>query len=41
LQRLFSKQAIANFIKGLIKLAVIGAVMAVLLWPSATTSKAW
>ena len=33
LKRLFSKVALANFIKGLVKLAVIGAVMAVLLWP--------
>jgi flagellar biosynthetic protein FlhB len=33
LKRLFSKQAIANFVKGLIKLAVIGTVMAMLLWP--------
>ncbi len=33
LKRLFSKLALANFIKGLVKLAVIGAVMAVLLWP--------
>ena len=33
LQRLFSKQAIANFVKGLIKLTVIGAVMTALLWP--------
>lgn len=33
LKRLFSSQAIANFVKGLIKLAVIGAVMVALLWP--------
>jgi flagellar biosynthesis protein FlhB len=32
-KRLFSKQALANFIKGLIKLALIGTVMAALLWP--------
>ena len=32
-KRLFSKIALANFIKGLIKLALIGAVMAVILWP--------
>jgi flagellar biosynthesis protein FlhB len=31
--RMFSKQALANFIKGLMKLAVIGAVMVWLLWP--------
>jgi flagellar biosynthesis protein FlhB len=33
LQRLFSKQALANFIKGLAKLVLIGAIMTVLLWP--------
>jgi flagellar biosynthetic protein FlhB len=33
LQRLFSKVALSNFIKGLIKLSLIGAVMAGLLWP--------
>jgi flagellar biosynthetic protein FlhB len=33
LKRMFSKQAIANFVKGLLKLAVLGAVMAALLWP--------
>lgn len=33
LKRLFSKQSLANFVKGLIKLAIIGAVMVVLLWP--------
>jgi flagellar biosynthesis protein FlhB len=32
-KRLFSKQAAANFLKGLIKLALIGAVMSALLWP--------
>ena len=32
-KRLFSKQALANFVKGLIKLAVLGAVMTALLWP--------
>ena len=31
--RLFSKQALANFAKGLAKLCVVGGVMAVLLWP--------
>lgn len=31
--RLMSRQALANFAKGLAKLAVIGAVMAALLWP--------
>jgi flagellar biosynthesis protein FlhB len=33
LKRLFSRQAIANFVKGLIKLTVLGSVMAALLWP--------
>jgi flagellar biosynthetic protein FlhB len=33
LKRLFSAQALANFVKGLIKITVIGAVMAALLWP--------
>jgi len=33
LERLFSRQALANFAKGLAKLAVIGAVMISLLWP--------
>ena len=32
-KRLFSKQAVANFIKGLLKLAVVGAVLVALLWP--------
>jgi flagellar biosynthetic protein FlhB len=32
-KRMFSKQALANFIKGLLKLAVIGAIMVALLWP--------
>jgi flagellar biosynthetic protein FlhB len=33
LKRMFSMQALANFAKGLIKLAVIGSVMVALLWP--------
>jgi flagellar biosynthetic protein FlhB len=33
LGRLFSKQALANFVKGLIKLTLIGAIMTGLLWP--------
>jgi flagellar biosynthetic protein FlhB len=33
IKRLFSAQALANFVKGLLKLAVIGAVLTVLLWP--------
>ncbi|TAK49684.1 MAG: flagellar biosynthesis protein FlhB [Xanthobacteraceae bacterium] len=32
-KRLFSKQALANFAKGLVKLALIGAVMTAVLWP--------
>jgi flagellar biosynthetic protein FlhB len=32
-KRLFSKQSLANFLKGLAKLLVLGAVMAALLWP--------
>jgi flagellar biosynthetic protein FlhB len=32
LKRLFSKQALANFVKGLIKLALIGTIMVTLLW---------
>jgi flagellar biosynthetic protein FlhB len=33
-KRLFSKQSIANFVKGLIKLAAVGAVATALLWPA-------
>jgi flagellar biosynthetic protein FlhB len=33
LKRLFSAQALANFVKGLVKLVVIGAVMTALVWP--------
>jgi flagellar biosynthetic protein FlhB len=33
LGRLFSKQGLANFIKGLLKLVVIGSIMTALLWP--------
>jgi flagellar biosynthetic protein FlhB len=33
IKRLFSMQAVANFVKGLIKIAVLGAVMTALLWP--------
>jgi len=32
-KRLFSKQAIANFVKGIIKLTLIGTVMTMLMWP--------
>jgi flagellar biosynthetic protein FlhB len=31
--RMFSKQALANFVKGLVKLGLIGAIMVVLIWP--------
>jgi len=33
MKRLFSKQALVNFIKGLLKLILIGSIMTVLLWP--------
>jgi len=33
LKRLFSKQALVNFAKGLVKLALIGSVMAAVMWP--------
>jgi flagellar biosynthetic protein FlhB len=33
LKRLFSKQALANFAKGLVKLVVIGSALTVLMWP--------
>jgi flagellar biosynthesis protein FlhB len=33
LKRLFSKQALANFLKGLVKLGLIGTIMVMLLWP--------
>ena len=32
-KRLFSKQALMNFVKGLIKLALLGTIMTALLWP--------
>jgi flagellar biosynthetic protein FlhB len=32
-KRLFSSQAIANFVKGLLKIVVVGTVLTVLLWP--------
>jgi flagellar biosynthetic protein FlhB len=32
--RLFSKQSLANFLKGLAKLAVVGAIVAMVLWPA-------
>jgi flagellar biosynthetic protein FlhB len=35
-KRLFSKQALMNFAKGVLKLALLGAVMAALLWPERT-----
>jgi flagellar biosynthesis protein FlhB len=33
LQRMFSKQSLANFGKGLVKLAVVGTVLTILMWP--------
>jgi flagellar biosynthetic protein FlhB len=33
IKRLFSKQAVVNFIKGLLKLVIIGAVFVALMWP--------
>jgi len=33
LKRLFSKQALANFAKGLVKLAIVGSVFVALMWP--------
>jgi flagellar biosynthesis protein FlhB len=33
-KRLFSKQSLANFVKGLAKLAVVGTVLALLMWPA-------
>jgi flagellar biosynthetic protein FlhB len=33
LKRIFSKQALANLTKGLVKIAVVGTVMTVLMWP--------
>jgi flagellar biosynthesis protein FlhB len=33
IKRLFSKQALANFLKGLLKLGLIGTIMVMLLWP--------
>ncbi|MEA2990374.1 MAG: flagellar biosynthesis protein FlhB, partial [Alphaproteobacteria bacterium] len=35
-KRLFSKIALANFVKGLIKLALVGTIMGVILWPKRT-----
>jgi len=32
-RRLFSKQALANFVKGLAKLALVGTIMVALIWP--------
>lgn len=33
LKRLFSKQALANFAKGIVKLVVVGSVLTILMWP--------
>jgi flagellar biosynthetic protein FlhB len=40
LQRLFSKQALANFGKGLLKLVIVGAVLTFLMWPERTRMEA-
>ncbi|EJW09380.1 Flagellar biosynthesis protein FlhB [Rhodovulum sp. PH10] len=32
-KRMFSKQALANFVKGILKLALVGTVLSMLLWP--------
>ena len=40
-KRLFSKQALANFAKGLVKLRLFGAVMTALLWPERHRLDAW
>ncbi len=32
-KRLFSKQALANFVKGILKLAIVGSVFGALMWP--------
>jgi flagellar biosynthetic protein FlhB len=32
-KRMFSKEALANFVKGLLKIALVGVIMAALLWP--------
>jgi flagellar biosynthetic protein FlhB len=33
LKRMFSKEALVNFVKGLLKIVLLGAIMAALLWP--------
>jgi len=33
-KRLFSKQSLANFVKGLVKLGVVGTVLTLLMWPA-------
>ena len=40
-KRMFCKQALANFVKGLVKLVVLGAVMTAMLWPQRHGSKRW
>jgi flagellar biosynthetic protein FlhB len=40
LGRLFSKQALANFGKGIAKLVIVGTVLAVLMWPERTHMEA-
>ena len=40
LGRLFSKQALANFAKGIVKLVIVGTVLSVLMWPERTRMEA-
>jgi flagellar biosynthetic protein FlhB len=40
LGRLFSKQALANFCKGLLKLVIVGTVLSLLMWPERTRMEA-
>src|SRR5579884_2715265 len=40
LKRLFSKQALANFGKGILKLVIVGTVLTVLMWPERTRMEA-
>jgi flagellar biosynthetic protein FlhB len=40
LKRLFSKQALANFAKGILKIAIVGAVLTALMWPERTRMEA-
>jgi flagellar biosynthetic protein FlhB len=40
LKRLFSKQSLANFAKGILKLVIVGTVLTVLMWPERTRMEA-